>query len=107
MDSIVSSGCIVSGGRVINSVLSPSVRINSYCEADSSILFSGVSVGRYSRIRRTIIDRGVEIPENSEIGFNLEQDRARGYHVTESGIVVVPREALTREAVEELSYAAD
>ncbi len=107
VDSIVSPGCIISGGRVVNTVLSHAVRINSYSEVDSSILFSGVNVGRYSRIRRAIIDRDVKIPENTEIGFDLEQDRDRGYHVTESGIVVVARESASWEYAEELSYVAN
>jgi glucose-1-phosphate adenylyltransferase len=88
MDSIVSNGCIVSGGRVTNSVLSPDVRVNSYSDIDSSILFSHVNIGRYSRIRRAIIERHLRIPEHTEIGYNLEEDR-RKYHVTDTGIVVV------------------
>jgi glucose-1-phosphate adenylyltransferase len=90
MDSIVSNGCIVSGGRVTKSVLSPGVRINSYCEIDSSILMDRVEVGRYSRLQRTIVPAGAVIPENSVIGFDSEADRAAGYTVTETGIVVVP-----------------
>ncbi|MBX5494934.1 MAG: glucose-1-phosphate adenylyltransferase [Bryobacteraceae bacterium] len=93
LDSIVCNGCIVSGGRVVRSILSPGVRINSYCEVESSILMSNVKVGRYSRIRRAIIDSNAEIPENSVIGYDLDQDRANGYTVTESGIVVVPSQA--------------
>jgi glucose-1-phosphate adenylyltransferase len=88
MDSIVSNGSIISGGRVTNSVLSPDVRVNSYTEIDSSILFSHVNIGRYSRIRRAIIDRHIHIPEHTEIGYNLEEDRKK-YHVTDTGIVVV------------------
>jgi glucose-1-phosphate adenylyltransferase len=88
VDSIVSMGSIISGGRVTNSILSPDVRINSYTEVESSILFSHVNVGRYSRIRRAIIDRHIQIPEGTEIGYNLEEDRKK-YHVTETGIVVV------------------
>jgi len=88
MDSIVSNGSIVSGGRVTNSVLSPDVRVNSYTEIDSSILFSHVDIGRYSRIRRAIIDRHIRIPEHTEIGYNLEEDRKK-HHVTDTGIVVV------------------
>jgi len=88
LDSMVSMGCIISGGRVTNSVLSHDVRINSYTEVDSSIIFSHVNIGRYSRIRRAIIDRAVNIPEHTEIGYNLEEDRKK-YHVSESGIVVV------------------
>jgi len=88
VDSIVSAGSIVSGGRVTNSVLSPDVRVNSYTEVDSAILFSHVDIGRYSRIRRAIIDRHIHIPEHTEIGYNLEEDRKK-YHVTENGIVVV------------------
>ncbi|MEX2262488.1 MAG: glucose-1-phosphate adenylyltransferase [Bryobacteraceae bacterium] len=89
IDSIVSSGCIVSGGRVIKSVLSPGVRIHSYCEVEYSILMPKVEIGRFSRIHRAIIDAGTRIPESSVIGYDAEEDRAKGYHVTESGIVVV------------------
>ncbi len=88
VDSIVSSGCVISGGRVTQSVLSPDVRVNSYTEIESSILFSHVDIGRYSRIRRAIIDRHMHIPEKTEIGYDLEEDRKK-YHVTETGIVVV------------------
>ena len=91
LDSIVSNGCIVSGGMVKNSVLSPDVRINSYSEVDQSILFSHVSVGRRCHIRRAILDRDVHIPEGTTIGYDTEADRQR-YFVTESGITVVTRD---------------
>lgn len=91
LDSIVSNGCIVSGGMVKNSVLSPDVRVNSYSEVDASILFSHVSVGRHCHIRRAILDRDVHIPEGTTIGFDSEADRQR-YFVTESGITVVTRD---------------
>jgi glucose-1-phosphate adenylyltransferase len=89
IDSIVSGGCIVSGGRVVRSILSPGVRINSYCEVESSILMHNAEVGRYSRIRRAIIGPDMKIPESSVIGYDLQSDRDKGYTVTESGIVVV------------------
>jgi glucose-1-phosphate adenylyltransferase len=89
VDSIVSAGCIVSGGRVMRSVLSPGVRVNSYCEVEYSILMPNVEVGRYSRVRRAIIDTNVKVPESSVIGFDANDDRANGYHITEGGIVVV------------------
>jgi len=90
-DSVISSGCIISGGHVRNCVLSPDVRINSYAEVDSSILFSHVDVGRRCRIRKAIIDRDVHIPEGTVIGFDIEADRQK-YHVTDSGITVVTRD---------------
>jgi glucose-1-phosphate adenylyltransferase len=96
LDSMVSMGCIISGGRVTNSILSHDARINSYTEVDSSIVFSHVNIGRYSRIRRAIIDRAVNIPEHTEIGYNLEEDRKK-YHVSEGGIVVVVPEERTFE----------
>jgi len=91
IDSIVCAGCIISGGRVLRSVLSPGVRVNSYCEVEYSILMPNVEIDRYSRIRRAIIDTGVNLPEASVIGFNLEEDRRKGYYITEGGIVVVSR----------------
>jgi glucose-1-phosphate adenylyltransferase len=93
VDSIVSPGCIVSGGRVNRSVLSPFVRVNSYCEIEESILLPRASIGRYSRIQRAIIGEGVVLPENSRVGFNADEDRALGRVVTESGITVVPSPA--------------
>ncbi len=90
LDSIVSHGCIVSGGRVQNSVLSPNVRINSYSEVHHSILMENVDIGRHCRIRKAIIDKDVTIAPNTEIGYDLEKDRTR-YHVTSSGIVVIAK----------------
>ena len=90
-DSIVSMGCIISGGSVRNCVLSPDVRVNSYSEIDNSILFSHVNVGRHCRIRKAIIDRDVHIPEGTVIGYDTEADRQK-YHVTDSGITVVTRD---------------
>jgi len=89
IDSIVSAGSIISGGRVLRSVLSPGVRVNSYCEIEYSILMPYAEIGRYSRIRRAIIDTNTKVPESSIIGFDAEDDRRHGYHITESGIVVV------------------
>jgi glucose-1-phosphate adenylyltransferase len=75
---------------VNHSVLSPFVRVNSYCEVDESILLPRAMIGRYSRIRRAILDEDVVLPENSRVGFNADEDRALGRVVTESGITVVP-----------------
>jgi glucose-1-phosphate adenylyltransferase len=91
VDSIVSNGCIISGGAVRNSLLSPDVRVNSYVEVDSSIIFSHVNIGRHCKIRRAIVDRDVHIPEGTVIGYDLESDR-QNYFVTESGITVVTRD---------------
>ncbi len=90
VDSIVSPGCIISGGRVNRSVLAPFVRVNSYSEIEESILMPRVQVGRYSRVRRAIVDEDVVLPENSRVGFNADEDRALGRVVTETGITVVP-----------------
>jgi glucose-1-phosphate adenylyltransferase len=89
VDSVVSAGSIISGGRVMHSILSPGVRVNSYCEVEYSILMPGVEIGRNSRIRRAIINTGVKIPDSTVLGFDPDVDRARGHHVTEGGIVVV------------------
>jgi glucose-1-phosphate adenylyltransferase len=91
VDSIVSGGCIVSGGRIKSSVVGYDVRVNSYSEVENSILFNHVNISRYCRVRNAIIDRHVVLPEHTEIGYDTAADRQR-YHVTESGIVVVVRE---------------
>ncbi|QDU04713.1 Glucose-1-phosphate adenylyltransferase [Gimesia chilikensis] len=89
VDSMVCPGSIISGGRVSQSIISSNVRVNSWAEVDNSILFSGVNVGRHAKIRNAIIDKGVSIPKGCEIGYDLEQDKKRGFTVSESGIVVI------------------
>jgi len=91
LDSIVCPGSIVSGGSVQRSIIGPRTRINSYAQVLDSILFSGVDIGRRARVRRAIIDKGVHIPEDAEIGYDRESDRARGFVVTESGVTVIAK----------------
>jgi len=98
-DSIVCSGCVISGGQVNRSILAPHVRVNSYSQVEDSILFNHVKVGRRSRIRKAIIDKGVEIPPNMEIGYDLEMDRKRGFTVSENGVVVISKGAVVDEVV--------
>lgn len=90
-DSIVSGGVIISGGSVSRSVIGPLARINSYAEVSDSILFEGVVIGRGAKIHRAIIDKGVEIPEGISVGFDPDEDRRRGYVVTESGVTVIAK----------------
>jgi len=88
LDSILSAGCIVSGSRILGSVLCPNVRVHSYGVIEQSILMPGVRVGRHARIRHAIIDRDVLIPRGAVIGFDPDEDRRR-HAVTERGVVVV------------------
>jgi glucose-1-phosphate adenylyltransferase len=90
LDSLVAGGCIISGGRVAHSVLSPHVRIHSYAQIEDSILLEGVEVGRHSKIRRAIIDKDVKIPPSTVIGYDTKKDSER-FTVTESGITVVAK----------------
>ena len=85
IDSIVAAGCIISGGRVLRSVLSPGVRVNSYCEVEYSILLPNVEIGRYSRLRRAIVNTGARVPEGSVIGYDPETDRASGHYINLGG----------------------
>lgn len=91
LDSIVCQGAIVSGGRVQRCLLGPMVRINSFAQVEDSILFEGVEVGRYAKIRRAIIDKGVKIPPETEIGYDLKHDQARGFTVSDNGVVVIAK----------------
>ena len=90
LDSIVGGGSIISGGRVQHSVLGLDVRVNSYAELNECILFNHVNIGRNCKIKRAIIDRHVNLPEGTVIGYDHEADKAK-YSVTDSGVVVVVR----------------
>jgi glucose-1-phosphate adenylyltransferase len=92
VNSVITAGVIISGASVSNSVLSQDVRVNSYSEVDSSVIFSHVQIGRHCRIRRAIIDRDVHIPEGTVIGYDPVEDKRR-YFVTPSGLTIVTRDA--------------
>src|SRR5579883_489148 len=91
-DSMVSHGCIISGGRIHRSVLGIGCRVNSFAEVEESVLFERVRVGRHAKVRRAIIDKDVEIPAGTVIGFDREADRQR-FFVTDEGTVVIPKRA--------------
>ncbi len=88
--SVISEGCIISGGAVRNSILGRSVFVHSYSEIDDSVVMDYCNIGRHARIRRAIIDKNVHIAEGEVIGYDLEADRKR-FTVTDSGIVVIPK----------------
>jgi len=90
LDSIVCGGCIISGGRVQNSVLSPNVMVQDHAEVRESIVMENVVIGEHCRIKRAIIDKDVNIPPKTEIGYDLDADRGR-FTVTESGLVAISK----------------
>jgi glucose-1-phosphate adenylyltransferase len=93
LNSLICDGCIVSGGLVERSLLSPNVKVNSYSYITDSIILNNCNIGRHARIRRAIIDKNVNVPEHYEIGFDIEGDKKK-FTVTESGIVVIPKNAV-------------
>lgn len=88
-DSIVCSGTIVSGGRVVRSLLGSKVRVDRHASVEDSIIFDRVTIGAGARIRNAIIDKDVHVPPGTEIGYCMEQDLCRGFTITDSRIVVV------------------
>jgi glucose-1-phosphate adenylyltransferase len=90
-DSLVCAGAIISGGEVTRTIVGPRARVNSYAQIEDSILFSRVDIGRHARIRRAIIDKGVRIPEGFRVGFDEEEDLARGFTVSDGGVVVIAK----------------
>ncbi len=91
LDSIVCQGSIISGGTVERSLLGTNTRVNSFAHVEDSIVLDHVDIGRHARVRRAIIDKGVHIPPGTQIGFDHEHDRARGFTVSEGGVVVIAK----------------
>ncbi len=93
LESIVSDGCIVSGGTVWGSILSPAVVVERDAQVERAIVFDDVIIEPRARVRRAIIDKEVRIQTGVSIGYDLEADKRRGCTVSETGIVVVPKGA--------------
>jgi glucose-1-phosphate adenylyltransferase len=90
-DSLASEGCIISGGQISRTILSPNVRVNSFSYIKDSIIFEDTKVGRHAEIRNAIVDKHINVPPYTRIGCNPDEDKARGLTVTETGITVVPK----------------
>lgn len=90
-DSIVSPGVLISGATVVGSVLSPDVHLHSWAAVSDSVLLDNVQVHRHAQVHRAIVDKNVVIHERARVGLNADEDRARGFTVTDSGITVVPK----------------
>lgn len=90
-NTIMAGGVIISGGTVRDSVLARNVRTHSYSLVESSVVFDSVVVGRHAHVKNAIIDKNVIIPPGANIGIDPEEDRSRGFTVTENGVVVVPK----------------
>ena len=93
-DSLVSGGCVISGARVNRSLLFSNVTVHSFATVTDSVVLPDVDIGRHCRIQKAIIDRGCQLPENTVIGEDHEQDKARGFRVTDNGVVLVTPDML-------------
>ncbi len=96
VDSMVSGGCLISGAVARHSLLFSNVEINSYSSVEDSVVLPNVTIGRYCKIRKTVIDKGCHIPEKTEIGYDLEEDKRR-FEVTKKGVILVTPESLGQE----------
>ncbi|PIE42838.1 MAG: glucose-1-phosphate adenylyltransferase [Gammaproteobacteria bacterium] len=92
--SMVSAGCIISGSKVRRSLLFSNVVINDYAEVEDSVVLPDVIVGPRCKIHKCILDRGCVIPEGMIIGYDHDEDRKKGFRVTEKGVVLVNRPML-------------
>jgi glucose-1-phosphate adenylyltransferase len=102
INSVVCDGCIISGGNVTDSVLSNSVHIHSYSTVQNSILLNDVAIGEHSRIKNAIIDKHVELPPRTVIGYNRTDDE-RHYTVVDldedrgTWLTIIPKNHDTKE----------
>jgi glucose-1-phosphate adenylyltransferase len=95
IDSIVSGGCILAGGVVRNSILGRGVRVHAGALVEGCVIMDNGDIGQHAKVRRAILDKNVRVPEGASVGYDLDADRARGWHVTNSGIVVISGERST------------
>ena len=90
-DSIVSPGVLISGATVAGSILSPGAYLHSWATVTDAVLMDNVQVERHAQVHRAILDKNVVVSERARVGVDHDEDRARGFTVSESGITVVPK----------------
>jgi glucose-1-phosphate adenylyltransferase len=97
IQSMVSGGCIVSGACVRNSVLFSNCKVHSYSTVNDSVVLTDVEIGENCTVKRAILDRGSVLPKGTRIGVDHDEDRARGFRVTDSGITLVTPDMLGQQ----------
>jgi len=90
LDSIIGIGTIISGATVLRSVIFSHVRIHDYSRITDSILLDNVDVGENCKIKNAVIEKHIKVPNNTQIGYDLELDKQRGLIVSDKGRVFVP-----------------
>jgi glucose-1-phosphate adenylyltransferase len=105
INSVVSGGCIISGSTLRRSLCFSNVRVHSYGLIEEAVILPNVEIKRHCKLRKVIIDRGCVIPEGTVIGYNHDEDRARGFRVSDKGVVLVTREMLGQPLSEVAHHA--
>ena len=96
LHSILGPGCVMNGADIRDSVLGANVSVELGARVDKTILMEGVSILENCRVRRAILDKGVRLESGTEVGYDAAADRDRGWHVTPSGITVIPKQPTSR-----------
>jgi glucose-1-phosphate adenylyltransferase len=91
LDSLVSSGCIISGARIVRSILSPGIFVAEHALIENSIIMNRVRVGQGAIVKNAIIDKGVVVPPGFQIGVDKEEDKKR-FTISTGGVVVIPKD---------------
>jgi glucose-1-phosphate adenylyltransferase len=89
INSVVSNGVVVSGGLVMDSVLSPGARVNSWSRVERAVVMHNTKIGRYAVVQNAILDKNVVVPDGAVVGVDKEHDKARGFVVSAGGVTVV------------------
>jgi glucose-1-phosphate adenylyltransferase len=93
LDSMVSGGCIISGGTVRRSLLFSNVQVRSYSRVDDSVILPNVDIGRHAHLNRVVVEKNCKIPEGLKVGFNRDED-SKQFYVTDKGITLITPEML-------------
>jgi len=88
-DSIVCAGSIVSGARVDSSVVGTNCYVAGGAQVDSSVIMDNVTIGHDAVVRNAILDKNVVVPDGARIGVDHDEDRRRGFTVSERGVTVL------------------
>jgi glucose-1-phosphate adenylyltransferase len=91
--SLLCQGAIISGGHVERTIASPGVFVDDGAVVHDSILMHGAQIGPRAIIRKAIIDKNVIVPPGVQIGVDPEEDRKRGFTISDEGVVIVAKGA--------------
>jgi len=93
IDSVLSAGTIISGAKILLSLVSTGVLIKKYSYILESVILPNAIIGENCNLYRVIVDEDCVIPNGIRIGYDTTKD-SEFFDVTEENVTLITQKMI-------------